>query len=101
MTIRTTTFGVLALSLLAPLAANAAGGTIRFTGAIVEAADCQVSGASAAPGSRPRVVCGATASRTAAQALGLVKVTTTEIKVPTSDGAAPGPKRQVVMLEYL
>lgn len=91
----------LSMSVLAPLAAQAAGGTIRFVGAIVEHTRCQV----LAPGSTmrvaPQVSCVGQAGRPALINDNVVKVSTRTLPAAPSVNGGPAQQRRLVTLEYL
>ncbi|MGV2865242.1 hypothetical protein [Achromobacter sp. ESBL13] len=101
MMIRCSAFVVFAAATLVPMAASAAGGIIRFSGAIVEPTRCQVSPPRDARQTVPRVSCVAAAGRPAASADSVVKVSTKALQpLPGRSGARDVPHR-LVTLDYL
>ena len=93
MTVRLSAIAAtLCVSLCAPLAANAAGGTIRFVGAIVEEARCEVSTVGRAAKAVPQVNCSAPGGGTLQVTDKVVKVSTKVL--PSLPGVNGGPERQ-------
>lgn len=102
MTIRVSVIAAtLSMSMFAPLAAHAAGGTIRFVGAIVEHTRCQVSTQGKTLRATPQVSCEAQAGRPPLVSDNVVKVSTRTL--PAEPGINGGSERQrrLVTLEYL
>lgn len=102
MTIRASVIAAtLSVSLMAPLAAQAAGGTIRFVGAIVEETRCQVDRTGAGMRAAPQVNCVAPAGRAPLVADNIVKVSTRTLPAAPGVNGGPEGQRRLVTLEYL
>jgi len=102
MTIRVSVIAAtLSVSMWVPLAANAAGGTIRFVGAIVEQTRCQVGTTGLSARSMPQVNCVAPAGQPALVRDNVVKVSSRTFTPEPGANGAPERQRRVVTLEYL
>lgn len=102
MTIRASVIAAtLSMSICAPLAAHAAGGTIRFVGAIVEHTRCQVSSPGNAMRAAPQVSCAAPAGRPAPNSENIVKVSTRDLPADLGAKGRTPQQRRLVTLEYL
>ena len=100
MTIQALTRALSVLTLLVPVAAGAHGGSIRFSGAIVQPAECkaEMKGNTARSGS-PRERCREIAGQPAIPAEARVQVSTRASS--SARGPDGGPRRHlVVTLEY-
>ncbi|CAB3626547.1 hypothetical protein [Achromobacter pestifer] len=102
MTIRRLVRALSVISLLAPAVASANGGMIRFSGAIVESAQCKVDAQGSTPRAvTPRVSCPAPAGRPGARTENIVKVTTTALPPVAGQNGGPPRQHRIVTLEYL
>ncbi|MFY0479661.1 hypothetical protein [Achromobacter marplatensis] len=102
MTVRNSLLALSLVSLLAPAAASAQDGTIRFSGAIVEPAGCRVQmggGSPAAP--VPQVSCEESATRKAIPAANIVKVSLKALPPVADRNGGPDRQYRIVTLDYL
>jgi len=102
MTVRNSLLALSLVSLLAPSMASAHDGTIRFSGAIVESAGCQVQmeGRSAAA-PVPKVTCEGSDGRKAIPAANIVKVSSKALPPVADRNGGPARQYRLVTLDYL
>ncbi|MGE8634241.1 MAG: hypothetical protein ACN6P8_11970 [Achromobacter piechaudii] len=101
MTIRRSVSALSLVAMLAPMAASAAGGAVRFSGAIAEPTRCQVAQSGNVAQAVPRVSCASPTGAHASASAQVVKVSTKVLPpLPGRDGARDVPHR-LVKLNYL
>lgn len=101
MAIRSSVLASLFVCLLAPMAVSANGGTIRFTGEIVEPAGCRARVATQGPAMQPQVICRADASGSTQSPSRPVRAYMRALAPQAEQAKAAAPRRFIVTLEYL
>ncbi|QVQ27981.1 hypothetical protein [Achromobacter deleyi] len=101
MAIRSSVLASLFVCMLAPMAVSANGGTIHFTGEIVEPAGCRARVAMQVPAVQPQVICRASASGSTQSPNRPVRAYMRALAPQGGQAKDAAPRRYVVTLEYL
>ena len=101
MAIRSSVLASLFVCLLVPMAVSAHGGTIHFTGEIVEPAECRARMTMQGPAAQLQVKCTPTAGGRAQYPSHPVRAYTRALAPREGQAREAEPRRYIVTLEYL